>query len=278
MQTTQFTWKTIDGLTLFAREWQPESEPKALVILIHGLGEHIGRYEHVAQAFTDAGFILRGFDLRGHGQSEGPRGHADSYDQIAFDIDQFIHEAGSAHPAMPVFLYGHSLGGALVLYYGETHQGFLKGIIATSPGLAPTNPLPAVKMTAAKIFSRIAPGLTMNNDLDVTGLSHDPEVAKKYSSDPLVHPLISARLGMELINKGKFIVDHASQIAVPLLLLQGSEDRLVNPPMTDVFAKHVQADLLTYQVIPGGYHELHNEPDKQKVIQIMVDWLSAHLS
>lgn len=278
MQTTQFTWKTIDGLTLFAREWLPQIEPKALVILIHGLGEHIGRYEHVAQAYTDAGFIFRGFDLRGHGQSEGRRGHADSYDQIAFDIDQFIHDASSAHPDMPVFLYGHSLGGALVLYYGVTHQGFLKGIIATSPGLAPTNPLPAVKMTAARVFSRIAPGMQMKNDLDLTGLSHDPEVAKRYVADPLVHPLISARLGLELINKGRFIVDHAGQIAVPLLLLQGSDDRLVNPLMTDVFSKHVPVDLLTYQVIPGGYHELHNEPEKEKVLQTMVDWINQHLS
>lgn len=276
MQTSQFSWTALDGLNMFAKEWAPETDPKALIVLIHGLGEHIGRYEHVARAFTSDGYIMRGFDLRGHGQSEGPRGHADSYDQISLDIDQFIQNARAVHPGLPVFLYGHSLGGALVLYYGETHQGLLNGIIATSPGLAPTNPLPAVKMTAAKVFSRIAPGLQMKNDLDLTGLSHDPEVAQRYTADPLVHPLISARLGMELITNGNFIVGHASQIAVPLLLIQGSADRLVNPPMTDVFSKLVSEDLLSYHVIPDGYHELHNEVGKEKVIQIMVDWLNKH--
>lgn len=278
MQTQDFSWKTLDGLQMYAKERMPDSEPKASVVLIHGLGEHIGRYKHVAAAFTNKGYLVRGFDLRGHGKSEGTRGHADSYDQLAHDIDQFIHDVMNAHPGLPVFLYGHSLGGALVLYYGETHQGILQGIIATSPGLAPTNPLPAVKMTAAKVFSKIAPKLQMKNDLDLTGLARDPQVAETYKADPLVHPLISARLGFELITNGLYILDHADQIAVPLLLLQGTADRLVNPPMTAEFAKHVPTNLITYQSFPGYYHELHNEPEKDRVIQIMIDWFDQHLA
>jgi alpha-beta hydrolase superfamily lysophospholipase len=278
MQIREFSWKTIDGLTLYSKEWNPENPPKASVVLIHGLGEHIGRYEHVAAAMTNAGYILRGFDLRGHGQSEGTRGHADSYDQIALDIDQFIRETRENHPSLPVFLYGHSLGGALVLFYGETHQGILKGIIATSPGLAPTNPLSTVKMIAARILSKVAPKSQLKNDLDLTGLSRDPQVAEKYVADPLVHPLISARLGLELINKGIFIRDHANQIAVPLLLLQGTADRLVNPPMTAEFAKLVPQNLITFHTYEGYYHELHNEPEKEQIIQTMIRWLDAHLA
>jgi alpha-beta hydrolase superfamily lysophospholipase len=277
MQSQEITFKTQDGMKLVGTQWLPENTPKASVVLIHGLGEHVGRYEHVAQAFTAAGFILRGFDLRGHGRSEGTRGHFDSYDQVALDIDQFIIDTRAGQPTLPVFLYGHSLGGALVLYYGETHQGSVNGIIATSPGLAPATPLSAPRMTAARVFSFVAPRLQLKNDLDLTGLSHDPQIMEKYTADPLVHPLVSARLGLQLIQNGRFIIDHANQLAVPLLLLQGSADRLVNPSKTEEFARKVPANLLTYHTYPEGFHELHNEPGKAEIIQTMIDWMDQHL-
>ena len=155
-KSTSFHLATSDGLKLYAKEWKPESQAKAVIVLVHGLGEHIGRYEHVAQRYTDANYIFRAFDLRGHGKSEGTRGHALSYDQLMNDIDAFIQMAHTAYPELPVFLYGHSLGGALVLYFGETRQNHLKGIIATSPGLAPTEPVPAFKLAAGKLLARIA--------------------------------------------------------------------------------------------------------------------------
>jgi alpha-beta hydrolase superfamily lysophospholipase len=277
MQTKEFSMSTTDGLKLYVKEWQPEGSPKATIALVHGLGEHVNRYEYVAKTFTEHGYLLRGFDLRGHGQSEGKRGHAPSYARLAEDINQLLQEVHDAYPELPIFLYGHSLGGALVLYYGETHQFPLRGIIATSPGLGPAAPLSAAKMTAAKILSRIMPAMQMPNDLDLSGLSHDPEVAEKYKKDPLVHPLISARLGMELISNGKLMIDHASQFPYPLLLLQGSADRLVNPSMTAVFAGKVPPELITYQVFEGYYHELHNEPQKDQVLAVMTSWLDQHL-
>jgi len=278
MQIDEFSLTTSDGLKLYAKEWKPESKAKAVVVLVHGLGEHIGRYEHVAQRYTDANFIFRGFDLRGHGKSEGAHGHAPSYDQLMKDIDQFIQMAHIAYPELPVFLYGHSLGGALVLYFGETCQNDLRGIIATSPGLAPTEPVPAIKIAAGKLLAKIAPKFKMQNALDLSGLARDPEVPEKYRKDPLVHPFISASLGTELLTKGKYIVDHASSFSLPLLLLQGSADRLVNAPMTAEFADKVPQNLLTYKVFPGFYHELHNEPQKDQVFEEMFKWLDRNLN
>lgn len=278
MQIKEFSLTTNDGLKLYAKEWKPESDAKAVVVLVHGIGEHIGRYEHVAQRYVDANYIFRGFDLRGHGKSDGPRGHALSYDQLVNDIDQFIQMAHTAYPDLPVFLYGHSLGGALVLYFAETCQSNLKGIIATSPGLAPTEPMPAITVAAGKLLTRIAPAFKIQNGLDLSGLARDPEVAEMYRKDPLVHPFISASLGTALLNNGQYIVDHAPSFDLPLLLLQGSADRLVNVPKTAEFASNVPQNLLTYKVFPGFYHELHNEPQKDQVFEEMFKWLERNLN
>lgn len=278
MQTNEFSLTTNDGLKLYAKEWKPESQAKAVVILVHGLGEHVGRYDHVTQKYTDAGYLVRAFDLRGHGKSEGVRGYALSYDQLMNDIDTFIQMAHTAYPELPVFLYGHSLGGALALYFGEKYQNRLKGIIASSPGLAPTEPVPAFKFAAGKLLARIAPAFKMQNALDLSGLARDPEVSEKYRKDPLVHPFISASLGMSLINNGQYIVEHASSFSLPLLLLQGSADRLTNASLTAEFAGKVPQNLLTYKVFPGFYHELHNEPQKDQVFDEMFRWLDRNLN
>ena len=203
------TWQALDGrLTIFARDWKPEVPAKAVVVLIHGLGEHAGRYAHVAAAMNAAGYAVLAPDLRGHGGSSGKRGHIPSYDIVLDDIQRAFIEAGSRYPGLPQFLYGHSLGGALVLYYTLKRKPAIRGLIATSPGLAPGSPVPALKLTAAKVLNTLVPTLTMNNDLDLGNLSHDPAVQADYIADKTVHPLISARLGMELIRNGIWIQSH----------------------------------------------------------------------
>lgn len=277
MKQVDFSWKNEAGLNLVGREWLPDAEPQAVVALVHGLGEHCGRYQHVAEAFAQAGYAMIAFDTQGHGKSDGVRGHFLSYDSVMRDITHLLEEAKSRHPGKPLFLYGHSLGGNLVLYYLLKRRPQLTGAIVTSPGLG-VGKVPAVKLFLGKILYALAPAVQMDNGLDVNGLSRDPEVAKQYLSDPLVHPKISARLALDLINSGQWIVDNAAQFpSVPLLLLQGSADRLVSPAMTDLFAKNAPAAQLTYKVFEGHYHELHNEPDKADIIDLMSRWIANHI-
>src|SRR5664279_3643884 len=149
-------WKTKDGIDIFAQYWRPESAPKAVVVLIHGLGEHSSRYQHVAQYFTQAGYALSTMDLRGHGRSVGSRGHFPSFDIVMRDINQLLDETQKIFPDLPIFLYGHSLGGALVLYYGYAQKRTLRGMIVTAPGLAAGTPIPPLKIMAGKMLNSVA--------------------------------------------------------------------------------------------------------------------------
>jgi alpha-beta hydrolase superfamily lysophospholipase len=276
MKNEQFFWQSSDNLKLFGQEWTPDGKLKAVVCLVHGMGEHAGRYQHVAQKFTDNSYALAAMDLRGHGKSEGLQGHTPSYDIMMDDIQHLVNEAQKRHPGIPTFIYGHSMGGSLVLYYCLTRKPQLTGAIVTAPGLAPAAPLPAPKMFLARVMSSIGPTFRMANDLDLNGLSHDPAVKEAYTHDPLVHGMVSARLGMELINNGQWMIEHAAEFPIPLLLMQGTADRLVNPAATAEFAAKLKGDF-TYKTWPGFYHELHNEPEKEEVFKVMLDWLAAHI-
>lgn len=271
-----FSWTSAKELNIFAQDWKPEGEINGAVALVHGLGEHSGRYQHVAQALNAAGYAMVGLDLPGHGQSGGTRGHS-SYDAIIEEIDHLLSETARRYPDKPIFLYGHSLGGALVLYYTLKKHPKLCGVIATSPGLATAEPVPASKLTLARIMAQLLPAFTMENGLDLANLSRDPVVAQIYQADPLVHPRISAKLGLDLLTKGEWMLAHAAEFPLPLLLAQGSGDRLVSPQATAAFAQAAPADKITYKVWEGFYHETHNEPEKQQVIQYMLDWLNTHV-
>lgn len=275
MGHSEFTWLSKDGLQLFAQEWRPDGDIRAAVGLVHGLGEHSSRYAHVAQYFNQNSIGVVTMDYRGHGRATGTRGHG-SYDAIAGDIDHLLEETAARYPGLPVFLYGHSLGGALVLYYGLKRRPNLKGVICTSPGLIPAQD-PGGKILLAKIMAAVFPSFTMVNGLDVTGLSHDEAVVKAYQADPLVHDRISARLGLDLIQNGQWIIAHAAEFPLPLLLMQGGADRLVNPDGAKQFVAQANSKV-AFKLLEGWYHELHNEVEKETVLGEMVHWIDRQLA
>lgn len=276
MKYTDVQWKSIDDLTLVGRSWEPDGASKAVVCLIHGLGEHCGRYAHVAAALTEASFAVLAVDKRGHGRSEGKRGFIPSYEALMADIDLLLDQAGTRHPGKPRLLYGHSLGGNEVLNYALRRRPALAGVVATSPGLRTAFDPPAVQLAAGKIMNRLYPGFTMANGLDVTAISRDPAVVAAYQKDPLVHDRLSARLGVELLATGEWAIDHAADFPAPLLLMHGTGDRITSHLASGDFAR--TAPDCTLKLWEGLFHETHNEPEKEDVLSTLVAWLQPRVA
>jgi alpha-beta hydrolase superfamily lysophospholipase len=277
METFEWNWKTSDGLQMYSKGWAPKGELKATICLVHGLGEHIGRYEHVAEALTEKGYALLGFDLRGHGKSAGPRGHTPSYDALMDDITAFFGQIEARYPGLPRFSYGHSLGGNLVLNYALRCKPAWRGVIATGPWLKLAFDPPASKVSLGKMMNKILPGFTQASGLETAALSHDPAVVKAYENDPLVHDKISARMFVSTYDSGLWALEHAAEFLLPLLLMHGTADRLTSAEASRQFGEAAGKNV-TLRLWDGWYHEIHNEPEKAQVFKEMTDWLAAHLT
>jgi alpha-beta hydrolase superfamily lysophospholipase len=276
MNTLEFTWQNAKSQKIFAHEWKPQSESRAVVTLIHGLGEHTGRYQYVAEILNQAGFGLIGFDIAGHGNSAGTRGHA-SFEEVFADVDYALEEAARRYPGKPRFLYGHSMGGSIGLYYLLKRKPTLSGAVITSPGLAAGEKVPGAKLALAKIMAKIMPSFTLDNGLDLNNLSRDPLVIRTYKEDALVHPRISAQLGLDLLTRGDWILEHAAELSTPLLIMQGTGDHIVSPAATAAFARAAPSKLVTYKTWEGLYHETHNEPEREQVLHYMTDWMAQQI-
>ena len=273
MPHTEFSWRARDGQKLYAQEWQPSTTARGAIALVHGIGEHSGRYAALADAFNTAGYGVLAFDLRGHGRTGGQLGHIPSYEIAMQDIDYLLEQTARLHAGQPIFLYGHSMGAALVLYYALNRRPTLTGIIATSPGLAPAKPPSGATLLTARLAYRLMPTMQVENGLDLAGLSNDPEVIRRYQADSLVHSKISARLGLDMLQNGQWVLEHASEFPLPLLLTVGTEDRLVSLTAIRQMATRVPAERLSYREWKGGYHELHNEPNKAEIITSILEWM-----
>lgn len=272
MKHSEFEFKTFDGLSLFGQSWQPEDQSRAVICLVHGMGEHSERYAHVADALTQAGYTLISFDLRGHGKSSGPRGHIPSYEALMQDISFLLESANKKFPQLPFFLYGHSLGGNLVLNYVLRYKPQLKGVIVTGPWLRLAFEPPAFKVTLGKMMNKIWPSFSQSSGLDTKVLSHDPHVVRAYENDPLVHDHISARMFIGIYQAGQWALEHASEFSLPLFLMQGGADKIISVEAGREFAGKIKENC-TLKIWDGLYHEIHNEPEKEEVFKFLIDWL-----
>lgn len=279
MSRIEFTRITPDGQELYYQGWTPDAEPKGVVCLVHGLGEHAARYAHVGEALNAAGYALLGFDQRGHGKTPGKRGVTPPFDRLMDDIGLLLDEAAKRFPGKPRFLYGHSMGGNWVLNYALRRKPAIAGVISTSPGLRTAFKPPAAQIFAGKILYKLAPAFVMPNGLELGAISRDPTTVAAYQADPLVHDKMSARLGMDILQQGEWAIAHASEFPpIPLLLVHGSCDRLTSAPATEEFAKRVKAanhKNVTLKLWPECYHETHNDPERAEVIAYMIAWLDG---
>ncbi len=276
MQHFEFNWQTDDELQLYAQDWQPETEPKGVVCLVHGLGEHSGRYGHLAAFLNQAGYALLAFDLRGHGKSEGRRGYTPGYEALMDDIAHLLEEATERYPDRPRFLYGHSLGGNLVINYALRRRPNLAGVIATGPLLRTAFEPPAWKLSLARIMRSLWPTLSLSNELDRQALSRDPEVVRAYNDDPLVHDQLTPRLTVDMLQAGLWALEHAAEFPLPLLLMHGGADRITSAQASREFAAQA-GERCTLKIWDGFYHEIHNEPEQGEVFGYLLEWLNGGL-
>ncbi len=271
----EFRFNASDGIRLFGRIWEVDA-PKAVVCIIHGLGEHSGRYEHVAIRMNENGIAVASFDLRGHGKSDGKRGDAD-YDSLMSDISVFLSEVADEFRNAPLFLYGHSLGGNLVLNYVLRKAGRTKmeGVISTGPFLRLTKEPSPLIILLAKLLNVLHPSVTLSNGLNPADLSHDERVVKAYIEDPLVHDRISARLFLGSYNAGKWALENAHNFDEDLLLMHGGDDKITSPQASREFAE--KAKKCTLKIWDGMYHEIHNELGWEEVVNYTIDWIKMRI-
>ena len=272
MERLSLEWKTDDGLSLAVRNWKPETEPKALICLVHGLGEHSGRYNHLGGYLKGAGYALLAFDLRGHGRSQGQRGYSPNFRALLQDISLSLEEGQKLYPGRPLFLYGHSMGGTLVLNYVLRNRPSLAGVIVTSPLLRTAFAPPLWKVILGRIMYYLWPNLSLANELDCQGISRDPAIVHAYKNDPLVHDRLTPRLGIDLLRGGLWAFEHAAEFTLPLLLMHGDADSIVSAKASGEFAARA-GNSCTLKIWPGLYHELHNEPEKDEVLSYLLGWL-----
>ena len=259
-----------DGLKLHWQGWDPEGSARATLALIHGLGEHAGRYWHVAEHLTAHGISLHTIDLRGHGRSEGPRGHTPNLQQWMDDNRQLVERTPGS---LPRFLYGHSLGGVLALAYGLHLPEQLAGVIATGPSLRRKFEVPAIKTMLGKLLSNLWPAFTQHSGLDPQDISRDPDVVQAYIDDPLVHDWATARLYIDATFAGEDALAQASNFTLPVLIIAGEEDRIIEPSACEEFHRSAGSTDKTLRIWQHLHHEVHNEPEKVQVLDEMAGWI-----
>jgi alpha-beta hydrolase superfamily lysophospholipase len=273
MKHEEQAWKSTDGLDMFAQAWLPEGGPRAVVALVHGLGDHSGRYPRLVEMLTASGHAVSAFDQRGHGKSAGPRTYTPSYASLMDDIGLHLDRTRARFPGLPVILYGHSAGGAQVLYYVLNRAPSLAGVVASAPGLASGVRQSAFKIAMAKILSAVIPKFHIPLGSPAGALSRDPAWLEETERDPLFQEGLTVRLAAEMLKAGQWIRSHHS-FPLPLLIIQGTEDLHVNPELNLAFGRQLAGDV-TVKVWEGFNHEMHNDIGKDDVIRFVIEWIRA---
>lgn len=275
--STLSTFVASDGDNVAIQDWPLEQGRtlRGVVILVHGLGEHAGRYDHVARRLNDWGFAVRGYDQYGHGESGGPRGGLPSDNRLLDDLADIVDSTRSRmDQGTPLILLGHSMGGLVVARFVSLEMRPVQGVVLSSPALDPG--LSLVQKLLLAVVPRLAPNLRVGNGLDSNLISHDPATVKAYQSDRLVHDRVSGRLARFIADAGPATVALAPRWHVPTLLMYAGSDRLVNPAGSRAFAAHAPQSAVRVQCFESLYHEIFNELDATPVFAALQNWLDAN--
>lgn len=272
MKPSQDFFRLPDGQELFFRVYGP-ARSKGLLIIIHGLGEHIGRYQDFAGFLSEKGWRIYLYDQRGHGKTPGIRSFVDSFDVLVDDLHRFIKFVGAEEKRQKPFLMGHSFGGQVVVNYLAKYPSEVQGAILSSPNIRLAMEVPWLKKFLGRWASCLLPSLSIPNDLNPEWISHDKKVVQAYQEDPLVQNRITLRLGAELLKNLETVPELASKIKIPILLFQGSEDKITCPEGTKNFYQKISGKDKQLKIYPGLFHETLNERGKKQVYQDVAHWL-----
>lgn len=264
------TRKLPDGEVQYIRQWLVPN-PKGVVVLVHGVGEHCSRYDAVATLFNDSGYAMIGFDKRGHGHTTGKRGVAMIKD-LHGDITAMLAMARELYPASRLFLYGHSGGGNEVLNYIINEEPEIKGVVASAPWIRLAFEPPKALVVAGRILRYILPNMTQPNDLDTAHLARNPAVAPAYEADPLVHDQMSFAYGIGMVDEAKKLNQFPGKMAVPTLVMHGSDDQITSAEASAEFVERVNGKVYL-KIWEGLYHEIHNEKEMKEVVDFAIRWM-----
>ena len=269
--------KGVRDTDIYYQYWLPEDEPEAILLVVHGLAEHSGRYMNVVNFLVPSGYAVYGIDHIGHGKSDGKKGYVQRFEDYTTTLKKYFDMVREWQPEKPIFLVGHSMGGLISAAYLLKYQDELTGAVLSGPGIKVPDTISQATIFAGNILSFIMPkaGLVQ---LDAEGVSRDPAVVDAYASDPLVYTgKITARLGAELLKAMKRVTEQAPKIRLPIMIVQGSDDKLVDPSGAQLLYDLVSSKDKTIKIYNGFYHEVFNEPEHEIVLNDVKIWIETHL-
>ena len=273
MRHREFTTAGIGGLDLHAQAWLPEVQPRSVVVIAHGLGEHGGRYAELAAELVAREYVVYAVDHRGHGRSAGPRANIERFAHVVSDFSAFAGRAARQHPGAPVYLLGHSMGGAVAFATALRLQESVRGLVLSAPALGTDQVVSAVQHTMARLLSVVAPNVGVMA-LPPSAVSRDPQVVRDYEADPLVHhKSVPARTLVELLDAMRGFPAQAPRLRLPTLILHGTADSLVPVSATRPVYQAIGARDRTIKYYEGLFHEVFNEPERAQVVDDLVRWL-----
>ncbi|HVF91879.1 MAG TPA: lysophospholipase [Blastocatellia bacterium] len=265
---------TADRLRLYTTRHEA-ANARADVVVVHGLGEHSGRYLPLINYLVQRNYSVTAYDHRGHGKSEGLRGHVERFTDYEDDLDRVLTSVQRHGSSRGTFIIGHSMGGLVTLRYAAKNGSRLAGAVVSAPAIKIATRVPSGKLMVARISAMIAPRSRVDNGIDPSILSKDPEVGKAYAADPLVNRLVSARWFAEITEAMREARGIGSSLTLPLLVLQGTGDRLISEEGTKRLFEAVESKDKELKLYAGYYHELFNEPEKWEIYELVADWLDA---
>lgn len=269
-------WHSKDDLKLFAIKYNVEN-PTAIVCLVHGMGEHCERYHHLAAFFAKNNIATIMYDLRGHGKSEGKKGHTPSYAMLMYDVKKLLEERNKHYDSnIPTFLYGHSFGGNIVSNYILAYQPKITAAIITSSLFKVAFEPPKWKTTLGKMMNKIYGAYTEKSELDANHISRIKEEVDKYIKDPLVHDFVSARMYVDLTDAGNWAVKNAGKLEIPTLVMHGKQDKITDYKSSITFAENA-GKLATLKLWEDGFHELQNDIGQDQVFNFTLAWMNEQL-
>ncbi len=265
------------GTPLFYRRWSPPAAPRGQVVVVHGVAEHSGRYDHVGRHLAEAGYEVWALDHRGHGRSEGRRVFVDRFETFEADVEALRVVAADALPGLPMAMLGHSMGGTVALGHAIDFPGAFDAVVLTGPALQPRRGAPKALAALGAVLAKIAPSLPVVA-LDASTVSRDPVVVAAYRSDPLVHHgKLTAALGNAMLVRTDRFPTEVAALRVPILVIHGGADRLVLPEGSRELVPMMGSDDATLIVEDGLYHEVLNEPEQARILTVITSWLDGHL-